>query len=146
MVGLMLALVVGTAGRAGAAWVVDAQGACVQQWQAADLGRGPSAVANAPLLPVRTAVGGFQLARDDRAPGALRKVMLPAMLTLGGGAMGVLESLVWVGTGVADTLTGGFFAIAPDEATHLSVAAVRPGFAPPPPATTDPCGRPTSGR
>ena len=142
----MLVLAALTARRAGAVWVVDGHGACVEEWQAADLLRGPSAIANAPLLPVRTAVGGYRLASDDRTPGLERKILLPPMLTLGGGAMGFFESLYWVGTGLADTLTGGVFAIAPVEATRFSVAAVRPGFAPPAggPAT-DPCGRPSAG-
>jgi len=59
--------------------------------------------------------------------------------------MGLVESGVWLATGLADTLTGGYFAIAPEAATEPSVAPIRPLFAPDPkrPAT-DPCGRPAS--
>ena len=66
-------------------------------------------------------------------------------VTLISGAGGVLEGVWWAGTGVADTLTGGYFAIAPERATQLSV---RPevssliadaGAAPMPPG--DRCGR-----
>jgi hypothetical protein len=114
--------------------VVGATGAradeCVREWTAASLARGPAAIANAPLLPIRSAVGGFQLGRENKSPGMQAKILLPPTLAFAGGGMGLLESVIWVGTGLADTATGGYFQIAPDEATELSVAPVRPAFAP----------------
>jgi hypothetical protein len=128
-----------------AAWVVDERGACVEEWRSGDLLRGPMAIANVPLVPFRSAVGGWQLAREDKTPGLQRKFMLPAMLTLGGGVMGTAEAVLWLGTGLADTLTGGAFSIAPDEATTLSVSPRRPTLiADTRPPATDPCGRATS--
>lgn len=130
-----------------AGWVVNAHGDCVREWTAAALLRGPAAMLNALLLPVRSAAGGVQLALDDpmRGGGIPRKVLLPPALATVGGAMGLVEAVVWLGTGLADTLTGGWFALAPEEATHPSVAPMRPLLGPqgtrPPPAT-DPCGRP----
>ena len=142
---LVVASLVAFAGPAVAAWVVDEHGACVEQWQSGDLLRGPTAVANVPLLPVRSAIGGYRLAREDHTPGFESKMLLPPMLILGGGAMGLAEGLLWLGTGMADTLTGGVFSIAPDEATRLSVAPVRPAFvADPVRPTTDACGRPAT--
>jgi hypothetical protein len=38
------------------AWTVGADGTCVRQWATSDLLRGPVAIANAPLQPVRTTV------------------------------------------------------------------------------------------
>jgi hypothetical protein len=130
-----------------AAWVVDDRGDCVRTWTPASLGRGPAAILNAPLLPFRTAVGGAQVAGEDRSPGLRRKIFLAPLLTVGGGVMGVLEAAIWLGTGLADTLSAGYFNIAPDEATHVSIAPERPPFITEPVrearSTTDPCGRPT---
>ena len=124
------------------AWVVDERGQCVQAWTPASLARGPTAIANAPLLPFRTAVGGAQVASEDRSPGLRPKILLPPLLAVGGAGMGVLDAVVWVATGLADTVTGGSFALAPEEATHFGVGPVRPPFITEPARTTDPCGRP----
>jgi hypothetical protein len=43
--------------------------------------------------------------------------------------MGLVDTGVWLFTGLADTLTGGYFAIAPELATHLSVEPITPAFA-----------------
>ena len=98
-------------------------------WTADSLLRGPTAIVNAPLAPVRTAIGGARVATDDPVPGVKRKIMLAPLLTLGGGAMGLVDAGVWLVTGLADTLTGGYFAIAPDQATHLSLEPITPPFA-----------------
>jgi hypothetical protein len=128
-------------------WVVNDRGDCVRAWTPSSLARGPAAIANAPLLPFRSAVGGAQVASEDRSPGLGRKIILIPLLTAGGAVMGILESAIWLTTGLADTLTGGYFEIAPDEATQLSLAPQRPPFLTEPVrearATTDPCGRPT---
>ncbi len=134
------------AGVARAGWVVNDHGECVRAWTSASLARGPLAILNAPLLPVRSLVGGVQMANDDRVPGLRRKILLTPLLAVGGGVMGVVESVIWLGAGLADTVTGGYFAVAPDEATELSVSPVPPAFAESPGASrepaTDPCGRP----
>ena len=98
-------------------------------WTTDSLLRGPTAIVNAPLAPVRTAIGGAQLATDDPVADMKRKIMLTPLLTLGGGAMGLIDAGVWLVTGLADTLTGGYFAIAPELATHLSVEPITPPFA-----------------
>jgi hypothetical protein len=129
-----------------AGWVVNERGDCVAEWTAGSLLRGPTALLNSPLVPFRSAAGGVQLALNDPAQGgAKRKVLLVPTLATIGGAMGLVEAAIWLGTGLADTLTGGYFALAPVPATELSVAPIRPLFSPdgrrP---TTDPCGRPPS--
>ena len=61
--------------------------------------------------------------------------------------MGLVDGAVWLGTGLADTMTAGYFELAPEQATRLSVEPLRPGFvaAVPRPVggngSTDPCGR-----
>jgi len=109
--------------------------------------RGPAAMLNAPLLPLRSAVGGVLVARDDRSPGMKGKILLPPMLAVVGGAIGLVESAVWLGSGLTDTATGGYFEVAPEEATRLGVEPVRPPFLPdarrPLRESADRCGRRT---
>ena len=130
-----------------AAWEVNERGDCVQTWTAGSLLRGPTAILNAPLLPFRSAAGGVVVARDDRSPGTRGKILLPPLLAVAGGGMGLVESIIWIGTGLADTLTGGYFALAPEEATELAVTPVRPALiAEPRRPDVDPCGRSSSRR
>jgi hypothetical protein len=110
------------------AWVVNERGACVRSWTPASLARGPAAMLNAPLLPFRSAAGGVVLARDDRSPGVRGKILLPPMLAVAGGAMGLVESGIWLGAGLVDTATGGYFEVAPEEATHLDIRPITPAF------------------
>jgi len=128
-----------------AAWVVNERGECVRAWTPASLVRGPAAMLNAPLLPLRSVVGGVLAARDDRSPGMQAKILLPPTLAVVGGAMGLVESVIWFGTGLTDTVTGGYFEIAPDEATRFAVGPVRPPFGGdgrrPPREWADRCGR-----
>ena len=132
----VLLMVVLRASGALAAWVVNERGECVRAWTPASLVRGPAAMLNAPLLPLRSAVGGVLVARDDRSPGMKGKILLPPMLAVVGGAIGLVESAVWLGSGLTDTATGGYFEVAPEEATRLGVEPVRPPFLPDaPPAT-----------
>jgi hypothetical protein len=137
---LLVVLLRSTAARAD--WVVNEHGECVRQWTTASLARGPAAMLNAPLLPFRSAVGGVLEARESPGSGLREKIMLPPILAFGGGAMGLVESLIWLGTGLADTLTGGYFGIAPDEATRLAIDPVRPAFLTAAgQGSTDHCGR-----
>ena len=116
-------------GMASAAWVVNEHGDCERAWSGDSLLRGPTAIVNAPLVPFRSAVGGALLAGEDPAAGGVqRAVILGPALTVGGLAMGMVEAGIWLVGGLADTLTGGYFAIAPEEATYLEVTALRPLF------------------
>ena len=142
----MLALLLAVQSGASAAWVVNERNECVRAWTPASLARGPAATLNAPLLPFRSAAGGFLVARDDRSPGLRAKILLAPLLTLGGGAMGLVESGIWLGAGLADTATGGYFELAPEAATELSLAPERPSFGSDSPgvrreAAKDRCGR-----
>lgn len=118
---IIAAALMARAGVAECAWMVDADGACVQRWAPSDLLRGPAAIANAPLLPVRNLAGGAQYAWNTKEWWPWQIAALGPAVTLISGAGGVLEGVWWAGTGVADTLTGGYFAIAPERATQLSV-------------------------
>ena len=75
------------------------------------------------------------------------KILLPPTLAVVGGGIGLVESVVWLGTGLTDTATGGYFEMAPDEATCLGVEPVRPTFIAaalrPPRESGDRCGRRT---
>jgi len=97
-------------------------------WTAASLLRGPTAIANAPFVPFRSAVGGAHVALDDPVAGVKRRMILVPALTLGGGAMGLVDAGVWLVSGLADTFTGGYFALAPEPATHFSLDPIRPAF------------------
>jgi hypothetical protein len=128
---------------ASAAWVTNDAGDCVREWTPASLARGPAAIANAPLMPFRSAVGGALLAGSDRTPNPSwpRRILMPPLLTIAGGGMGLVEAGIWLGTGLADTLTGGWFEIAPEEATHLAITPVAPAFSDARPAPAPRCGR-----
>ena len=132
-------------GAATAAWQVDAAGRCVRTWDADSLLRGPTAIANAPLLPYRNGAGAARHAGEfwKSAPVPMGVVFVPGLVLLSAGA-GLLESVVWIVGGVADTLTGGYFEIGPDQATQLSAEPMEPFFmaSAPKPATQDRCGRP----
>lgn len=119
-----------------AAWVVDAQGRCVREWAPAAMLRGPTAMLSAPTAPFREAAGVF----TDMSPGpGIWGPPLAGLSFMGG----LIDTVVWLGTGIADTVTGGYFAIAPTEATALGVAPMRPAFVRPAPAKPqDRCGRP----
>ena len=137
----------GVAGPASAAWVVDAQGKCVEQWSPESLVRGPTAMLMAPTAPFRNAAGVFAYAPPPE-PGTKAGFdpWEPVVAVLSGTA-GVIDTGVWLGTGLADTVTGGYFAIAPYSATQLSLDPLIP------PLTSDaqrhaieakrpdPCGR-----
>jgi len=129
-VGLLALLLALPIGPARAAWVVNEHNECVWTWTPASMARGPAAILNAPLVPLRTAAGGYQVVRDDPQPGLQRKIMLAPLLIFGGAAMGLVEGGIWLGTGLADTATGGYFEVAPEQATELSIAPERPGFVP----------------
>jgi hypothetical protein len=140
---ILLAFLCCSSGAARAAWQVDSNGRCVQAWQSSDLLRGPTAIVNAPLLPFRTFAGGAQYAWSQEEWFPYQIAILGPAVTLFAGCFGVVESCWWVGTGLADTLSGGYFALAPEPATRLSIAPDIPivlsdQAAP----ATDRCGRP----
>jgi hypothetical protein len=116
----------GVTGPASAAWVVDASGKCVQRWSPDSLVRGPTAMLMAPTAPFRNAAGVFAYAPPPE-PGTKAGVDFwqPVVAVLSGTA-GVIDTGVWLGTGLADTVTGGYFGIAPYRATQLSLDPLIP--------------------
>ncbi|MEO8604455.1 MAG: hypothetical protein ABI629_17925 [bacterium] len=142
---LIAAVLIAHAAAGHAAWVVDADGACVERWASSDMLRGPKAIANAPLLPFRSLAGGAEYAWNTTEWWPYQIGILGPAVTLFSGAFGVLESAWWIGTGLADTLTGGYFTLAPVAATQLSIEPKVPTVVADVPAKTaaeDPCGRP----
>ena len=141
---LICAVLVARASLAAAAWTVDPGGACVRQWAPSDLLRGPVAIVNGPILPARTMVGGAEYAWNKPEWRWWHTVVLGLGVTGVSGAAGVYQGVWWMGAGVADLLTGGYFEIAPQQATKRSVEpVVSEVIAGRPPAPTeDPCGRP----
>jgi hypothetical protein len=143
---LAVALLAASVGTAHAAWSVDAAGVCVERWTPSDMLNGPTAVLNGPILPFRQMAGGAVYAwnTEEWWPWQIA-VMLPAV-TAFSTAAGALEGAWWISSGLADTLTGGAFGLAPEGATELSVApqvsAMLADASQKPAPTTDPCGRP----
>ena len=139
-------MLAGVAGPASAAWVVDAKGRCVAQWSPDSLVRGPTAMLMAPTAPFRNAAGVFAYGPPPEPGSRGFDFWVPVVAVLSGTA-GVIDTGVWFGTGLADTVTGGYFAIAPYRATQLSLDPLIP------PLTSDaqrqaieakrpdPCGR-----
>jgi hypothetical protein len=103
---------------------------CDEGWTAASLLRGPTAMLNAPLVPFRSAAGGVQAAAQGTEHSVRGNIILAPVVVFGGAATGLVEMAIWLGTGLADTLTGGVFRIAPEEATQLSAAPMQPAFTP----------------
>ena len=140
MVGIAL---ITRAGVAQCAWTVSADGTCVQEWTLRDLLRGPAAIVNGPLLPVRTTIGGAEYGWNKKERRWSETWLLGPAVTGASAGAGAFEGLWWVTTGVADLLTGGYFHIAPEHATEISLqpelSTVIAG--PPPPPTEDRCGR-----
>ncbi len=146
ILGLGLLLAVGTTRTVAAStWQVDQYGNCSRVWEPSDMARGPKAIINSPLEPARTLTGAFTMYPEFWKTAALPSgiITVPA-LTLFSVAMGTIELPIWAIGGLADTLTGGYFEVAPDRATELSVDPIRPLFLPVSPEvkTTDRCGRP----
>lgn len=142
---LVTALLV-RAGVAPAAWTVDANGACVEKWAADDLLRGPTAIANGPLLPLRTMAGGAEYAWNTSEWWPWQIAGLGTAVVIISGAAGVVEGVWWMCTGLVDTLTGGALQVAPERAVQLSIQPELPlliaDAKPTPQPTTDRCGRP----
>ena len=128
------------------AWTVDAAGACVRQWSSDDLLRGPTAITSGMLLPARTLAAGADYAwhKTEWWPGQI--AILGPAATAFCGVMGIVEGGWWATTGLADTLTGGYFELAPEPATTrstqptLPLVMMDPHSIPTP--TEDHCGRP----
>jgi len=137
----ILVLVLAFAPLAEATWTPGPNGGCVHSFDGASLVRGPTAMLNAPLVPFRAVAGGVVYASEHAGKGMPGIVLLPPTLVVAAGGMGLAQMLIWFGTGLFDTVTGGYFEAAPIEATHLSAAPLTPLFADNPrPAGTNPCG------
>jgi len=146
ILGLGLLLAVGmTRTVAAATWQVDQYGNCSRVWEPSDMARGPKAMINSPMEPFRCLTGALQMWPEfwkaAVVPSGL--ITVPA-LTFFSFTMGVVEMPIWMLGGLGDTLTGGYFQLAPDRATELSIDPIRPLFMPVSPEvrTTDRCGRP----
>jgi hypothetical protein len=141
---LLVLLTAAAPGRA--AWVVDSAGACVERWAPSDMARGPKAVLNGPLLPFRQMAGGAAYAWNTEEWWPWQIVAMGPGVTLFSGAAGLLEGTWWITTGLADSVTGGYFQAAPEQATALSIApqvsSMIADAGPTPAPTTDRCGRP----
>jgi hypothetical protein len=98
----------------------------------------------APTAPFRSGAGVFAY-QDATTKGGFDP-WEPAIAVLSGVA-GVIDTGVWLGTGLADTVTGGAFRIAPYRATQLSLDPLIPPFISQAQRHTieakrpDPCGR-----
>jgi hypothetical protein len=100
----------------------------------------------APTAPFRNAAGVFAYGPPPEPSSKGVDFWEPVVAVLSGTA-GVIDTGIWLGTGLADTVTGGYFAIAPYSATQLSLDPLIP------PLTSDaqrraieakrpdPCGR-----
>lgn len=144
---LLAALLLGVTGPARAVWVVDEHGACVERWATADLLRGPTAMLNGLLRPIRTTAGGAVYAWNQDAWWPWQIIGLGPGATLISGGAGLIEGVWWMGTGLVDTVTGGALHVSSEKAVDLAispeVSTIIADAERPEPAT-DPCGRPTS--
>jgi len=125
-----------------AGWTVNATGQCVETWVAPPAAQGPVAMLNSLALPLRSAVGGGQVAASgDQAGGnklALTVLSWPALVGAGFG-IGVIEMPIWLLSGLADTVTLGSLDLVPDAAKALTLASVRPRFLPATGTTPESC-------
>jgi hypothetical protein len=146
---LTILTVGGAAEPTSAEWVVDAQGKCVEQWSPASLLRGPTAMLMAPTAPFRNGAGVF-VYQSPKARGWNSQEWFGfwgPVVAVFSGAAGVIDTGVWLGTGLADTVTGGYFGIAPYRATQLNVDPLIPPLVPEAQRRAieakrpDPCGR-----
>jgi hypothetical protein len=140
----VVALLLTRPGLAHCAWTVDADGMCVRRWETSDLARGPLAIANAPLRPVRTMAGGAEYAWTNSDWWPWYTVPFGAVAIGISGAAGLLESAWWILTGLGDTLTGGYFELTPEPALDFSLQPVLSTVieGPLPAPSEDRCGRP----
>jgi len=120
---LAILTIEGAGERALAEWVVDSRGQCVEQWSPGSMLRGPTAMLMSPTAPFRSGAGVFTY---ETSQGNL--AFWGPVLAILSGTVGVIDTGVWLGTGLADTVTGGYFAIAPYRATQLSLDPLIPPF------------------
>jgi hypothetical protein len=146
---VLTTLVLGQGRPASGEWIVDSRGECVERWTPASLGRGPTAMLMAPTAPVRTGAGVFayQSPAEQGWNGQGSFIFWGPAVALLSGAAGVIDMVWWLGSGLVDTLSGGYFQAAPYEATRLSVDPLPPPFLSEgkrralEAARPDPCGR-----
>jgi hypothetical protein len=120
---LAILTVEGAGARASAEWVVDPRGECVERWSPASVLRGPTAMLMSPTVPFRSGAGVFAYQTTQ----GKFEFWGPVLAVLSG-AVSVIDTCVWLGTGLADTVTGGYFGIAPYRATQLSLDPLIPPF------------------
>ena len=116
---MLLALLLNGAavGVAHAGWSrVD--GKCVEHWDAGHLVRGPRAIINGVLLPVRSAIGGLFFAVDTCGRKWSCVPMAPLWL-VGSTLWGAGEGVYWATAGVLDTPTLSGLRLAPARSTEF---------------------------
>ena len=140
--------VLALAAAARAAWVVDDDGRCVETWSPAAMARGPRAIADAPLVPVRYGAGAAQELRQAAPRGftgdsAFFRILYAPLAFVAA----LVDGFTRASFGLADTVTGGAVHIGDDdpaqftaEATPLGVLGPLPQ-APLEPYPLDPCDR-----
>lgn len=143
---LLILLAFAVPGRA--AWVVDADGRCVETWSPSAMATGPRAIADAPLVPVRYGAGAVQELREPAPRGFTGdSVFFRALYAPLAFVAALQDSVTRASFGVADTVTAGAFHIGDDDAAQFTTEATPLGvLAPlsqPPlePHPLDPCGR-----
>lgn len=149
--GLLAAAALVAAAPAAGEWKVDAQGACVREWTPRDLLRGPTAMLDAPLVPIRFIEGAVVDAADcsPEACGPTARTLLGTSGVLLGAGFGTLWAFVDLVLGFLETFSGGAVELSEPDPTRLSLRPIHfvlPGdvccvFMRPQPLGRDRCGR-----
>jgi hypothetical protein len=108
-----------------AEWVVNDKGECVRVWTPEAILQGPTAIINGPFLPIRSATAAVIVPIDVGCKDfgdCLEMTGATTLFIITWPIMGTIEGMTWVVTGIADTLTGGYFDISPEDATKFSLA------------------------
>ena len=113
--------------RASAEWVVDERGQCVRVWTWASLFKGPEAMLDSPLVPIRFALGGIVEAVEcpDEECGVFRKTLLGTGGVMLGLVFGTFNGFFDAVSGFSDTLTAGHLGWSADDPTRLSLWPIR---------------------
>jgi len=110
-----------------AEWVVNDQGQCVNVWTPESLLRGPKAMLDAPLVPIRFFLGGAveAAACPDAKCGTLKKGFLGAAGIMIGTVFGTFHGLADAVGGLTDLLSGGTLEWTADDPTRFTLHPIR---------------------
>ena len=104
-------------------WRIEKEG-CVEFWTRAEVARGPLAIGNGALLPVRSVVGGLTInAVTCRSWSCLWEAPLWLVSST---LWGAAEGTWWVVTGALDTVSGGALLISPAASQDLALYPLVP--------------------